>query len=344
MPNLPKTSTATPTVLSDISRQLRLRAPDRHVHGFYRPNLFYQVEICQDEAQRWDMLLSSLASTPEGRILVYAGTRQRCEDVAQELRRTYRDVGFYHAGMTTEQRREIQEQMDKRELRILVATNAFGMGVDYPDVRLVVHLQMPANVESLYQEMGRAGRDQKMARCLVLYSKRDRGLHAFFINQSTAESRVIQQRWQGLNAITEFIESNECRHGGILTYFRDSNRIQECGHCDVCAPKSEWMVRPPEPITRKQPKQSKLSKSSEENSFELKDSDAESRALILRDWRRRFAREKDLPAFMIFSDRTLRDMANKNPSSLEDLKSVYGMGPAKIEMFGFFVLEELGHA
>lgn len=346
-PILALTATATPPVLADISRQLRLKDPARHVHGFYRSNLFYQIEPCPDENHRWKMICAALDNTPEGRVLIYGGTRQKCEDLAARLQTLYLGVGFYHAGMTADQRRTIQEKLDNNELRILVATNAFGMGVDYPNVRLVVHIQLPANVESLYQEMGRAGRDQKMSRCLLLYSRKDRGLHAFFINQSKAESKVIQRRWSALNAITEFVESNECRHGGILTYFRDANRIQACGHCDVCAPNSEWIVRTPEeePLTiepglRPTPKRGKKTKS---HSEELLSPDAESRALILKDWRKRYARENDLPAFMIFSDRTLKDLANKNPSSLTGLQEVYGMGPAKIEMFGPLLLEELGY-
>jgi ATP-dependent DNA helicase RecQ len=246
VPILALTASATPAVLKDISCQLKLKDPVRHVHGFYRPNLFYQVEACPDGNHRWKMIRAAIDNTPDGRILIYGGTRQKCEDLAKQLQSLYQGVGFYHAGMTFERRRLIQEKMNQGELRILVATNAFGMGIDYPDVRLVMHIQLPASIESLYQEMGRAGRDQQMARCLLLHSRKDRGLHAFFISQSKAEARIVQQRWDALNTITEFVESQDCRHNGILTYFRDSNRIRMCGHCDVCAPDSKWVIHPSE--------------------------------------------------------------------------------------------------
>lgn len=341
VPILALTATATPTVLADIARQLDLKDPDRHVYGFYRPNLFYQIEHCRDDLHRLEFVKEAINKTPEGRVLIYAGTRQGCEDLATELAGSYKGVGFYHAGMTAGQRKDVQEGVDKRQLRILVATNAFGMGVDYPDVRLVIHVQMPANVESLYQEMGRAGRDQKFSRCLLLYCKKDRGLHSYFINQSKADSTNIRQRWNALNAITEYIESSECRHGGILTYFRDAKRIQSCGHCDVCSPKSDWKIVLPESKATIKVRRRGKGKT-DQLSLEL-GPEAESRALLLRDWRKSFARERDLPAFMIFSDRTLRDLAQKNPRSLKALESVYGMGPAKIELFGSLILRELGN-
>lgn len=340
VPILALTATATPTVLTDVARQLKLKDPDRHVYGFYRSNLFYQIEHCRDDAERLDFVREALNKTPEGRVLIYAGTRQGCEDLASDLAGSYKGVGFYHAGMSPLQRKEIQESVDARRLRILVATNAFGMGVDYPDVRLVIHVQMPANVESLYQEMGRAGRDQKLSRCLLLYCKKDRGLHSYFINQSKADANTIRQRWNGLNAITEYIESSECRHSGILTYFRDAKRIHSCGHCDVCAPKSEWKISVAP--SRASVKKKKARKSKIDQLTEPLGSEAESRALILKDWRKSFARERDLPAFMIFSDRTLKDIAQKNPRSLKALEGIYGMGPSKIEMFGSLILKELG--
>jgi ATP-dependent DNA helicase RecQ len=215
------------------------------------------------------------------------------------------------------------------------------MGIDYPDVRLVAHMQAPANIESLYQEMGRAGRDGLMSRCLLLYAKKDKGLHSFFINQSNAPEAVISQKWRSLDAIIQYIESSECRHGGILTYFRDHDRIEACGHCDICAPHSEWVVLRPESLSKRA--QTKLRKASKQQPGSIESPDAEARALVLRDWRKRFSRERDIPAFIVFSDRTLRDLANKNPKSLTELESIYGLGPAKIELFGSEVLRELGN-
>jgi ATP-dependent DNA helicase RecQ len=250
VPILALTATATPAVLSDMTKSLTLKSPEMHVHGFYRPNLFYQVSTCDNDAHKLEVLKSAIRRTPEGRIIVYCGTRQGTESLAEDL--TYflargasnlgAGVTYYHAGMEVERRTEIQKQLDRREIRILCATNAFGMGIDYPDVRLVVHFQMPPNIESFYQEMGRAGRDGKLSRCLLLYAKRDKGLHSWFITQSKAEASVISRRWRAFESMTDFAEGTQCRHAAILRYFRDSKQLQRCGHCDMCTPLSDWVV------------------------------------------------------------------------------------------------------
>lgn len=334
------TATATPQVLNDIVRSLGLRNPERHVHGFYRPNLFYQVASCENDEQKVEMIKSAIRRTSEGRILVYCGTRQGTETLATELAASFDGVGHYHAGLNAEERQATQKRMESGEVRILTATNAFGMGIDYPDVRLVAHYQMPANIESFYQEMGRAGRDGKMSRCLLLYSKKDKGLQSFFIQQSKAEPRVISAKWRALEAMTLFAEGGECRHAGILTYFRDSERIKRCGHCDICSPLSDWVV----PKSEVKARPTRIKKARDPERHETLIAGAEDRAEILREWRKRYSAENDLPAFMVFSNRTLIDLANKNPKSVEDLHRVYGFGPAKVEALGYLILQELDRA
>ena len=342
VPILALTATATPRVLTDIEKQLRIQKPERHVYGFYRPNLYYQVEICADDGVKLNLLKEAIRKNPEGRILVYSGTRNGCEELASALSESFDRVGYYHAGLGAQERKKTQEKLDREEIRIMVATNAFGMGIDYPDVRLVVHVQMPANIESLYQEMGRAGRDGKPSLCLLLYSKKDRGLHSYFITSAKAEPSIINQRWRSLEAITQFVESAECRHEGILTYFRDTDRIDHCGHCDICAPASVMKIAKPNEQNRAAVKPRVRKKPSRELAQQIESPEAEARALILRDWRKRFAKERDVPAFIIFSDKTLRDLASRNPRSLAELEKVYGLGPAKIELFGGDLLRELG--
>lgn len=344
VPILALTATATPPVQDDIARQLGLRRPDRHVHGFYRPNLYYQVEQCADDEMKMALLEEAVRKTPAGRVLIYCGTRQQSETLSGYLQARFEQVGFYHAGLSANEREDVQTKLDRNELRILVATNAFGMGINYPDVRLVVHYQMPANIESFYQEMGRAGRDGKESLCLLLFAKKDKGLQSFFIQQSSAAQSVISNRWDSLGAFMQFIEGGECRHAGILTYFRDAERIESCGHCDACAPNSPLRVIAQAPSSSSLKVKTRVRKTArplDKKSFILEDASAELRADHLRKWRKSYASEIDVPAFVVFSDRTLIDLANKNPKSLGEFAAVYGFGPTKTEVLGPRILREL---
>ena len=144
VPILALTASATPTVLADVAKNLMLQKPEKMVHGFYRSNLYYQVQVCTDDQEKTAMLLQALKQNPAGRVLIYCGTRKVTEDLAAFLEKSFSQVGYYHAGLNTEERNRMQQSYMDGELRILVATNAFGMGIDQPDVRLVVHYQMPA--------------------------------------------------------------------------------------------------------------------------------------------------------------------------------------------------------
>ena len=187
--------------------------------------------------------------------------------------------------------------------------------------------------------MGRAGRDGGESTCMLLYSKKDKGLHSYFIRQSEASDTNISQRWRALDAIISFAEGGECRHAGILTYFRDSQRIRECGHCDTCAPDSTRRVSTPSAaLVTWTKKSSKKRKTVDQGPL---DREEELRAEILKDWRKRYADEHDIPAFLVFSNKTLHELAKRNPQNLEELEAVHGFGPHKIEHLGQLVLEQL---
>jgi len=334
VPILALTASATPLVLEDIAKNLKLVDPEKRIHGFYRPNLYYQVETCAGEDEKRALLREALRKTPEGRIIIYSGTRRLTERLADVLQPEFKKIGFYHAGMSPEERTKTQELYQKSKLRILVATNAFGMGVDQADVRLVVHYQMPANIDSLYQEMGRAGRDGKDSTCLMLYAAKDKGLQSYFIINSNAPSSIKRSRRATLDAIVNYAEGGECRHAEILTYYKDSQRIERCGHCDTCDPESpRRIVMPVKEETAPLVSKPKKKTGSSATVLHL-DHDQEERFKTLKKWRKEKAQELDLPAFVIFSDQTLRHLAVNNPKDLEQLRETHGVGDAKLEKFG----------
>lgn len=345
VPVLALTASATPLVLDDISKNLGLKKPSRHVHGFYRPNLYYQVETCADDGDKLSFLLQGLRQNTEGKVIVYCGTRKTTEEVARFLAKSHRGVGFYHAGLSAEDRASIQDSYGAGKIRILAATNAFGMGVDHPDVRLVVHYQMPANIDSLYQEMGRAGRDGKPSTCLMLYAKKDKGLQSYFIDKSDAPAAIKASRWNTLDALVSYCEGGECRHGEILTYYQDSQRLDKCGHCDSCAPESTRKVSEPTDLVKgvnvSSRRKKKARRPRTSSSGEVMDGLEGERFAALKEWRKKKAKSLDIAAFMVFSDKTLRQMANERPTSLDALMQINGVGAAKLEAFGSEILNEL---
>ncbi len=334
IPVLALTATATRPVVGDIIRQLGMRKPDGFKGSFFRPNLHFTAQKKgQGRNTRADIL--GICRRHEGESgIVYCLSRKGVESTAAWLKLQGIKAAPYHAGLDAETRAATQDAFARDEIDVVVATVAFGMGIDKSNVRFVVHRDMPKSVEAWYQEIGRAGRDGLPSDCILMYSWADVIGYEAFLSGIEDESVRAATRRKTVEMF-DLADRRGCRHQAITAYLDE--RIEPCGgSCDHCRGTGlEVLVAPVKTIVSR-------GKATPSDAAPV---EAPADAALfdkLRALRKRIADEEGVPAYIVFSDAVLRQMAAHVPTSRPAMLALSGVGPVKMERYGERFLRVLG--
>ncbi len=321
VPIMALTATATPDVRQDVIKQLHLQDYQLFLSSFNRPNLSYEVFPKKDSLQ---LILSLLGNYKNQSVIIYCFSRNDTENLVGSLNRYGFNATAYHAGLSAKQRAENQNKFIHDEVNIMVATIAFGMGIDKPDVRLVIHHSLPKSIEGYYQETGRAGRDGLPARCVLLFSYADKFKHDYFLRhiRDDNEREKVQEN---LQRVVNYGDFSGCRRQFLLNYFHENYVKQNCGNCDGCNGRAP--IQMPEKKIRNF--LSVAVSSSPKSTIYDKALFEKLRVLRLQE-----AQKLHVPAYVIFGDKALMDMATKLPLNNVAFLDIYGVGNQKLTQFG----------
>ena len=339
------TATATAHVRDDIRTHLALRDPYEVTASFDRPNLYFATQraLPSEKPRR---LLELVLQEGNNAGIVYCSTTKQVDETARLLQSRGIRAAAYHAKLDADTRRRNQDDFLYDRVQVMVATNAFGMGIDKPNVRFVIHYNMPKDLESYYQEAGRAGRDGQPSRCTLLYSGTDVRTIRFFIDKeleadnglpADVKAEAARKAEERLKYMTFYSTTPKCLRGFLLEYFGEA-APKKCGNCSCClAAEQEAQLQLETSRRRAADNAHRLEKprrtKSTAGAAPLSEADEKLlNALYAR--RKWLAGKQNVPAFMVFSDATLREMVEKKPLSLDELLNISGVGEKKAARYG----------
>jgi ATP-dependent DNA helicase RecQ len=334
-PVLALTATATAEVTADIIGQLAMDRPASYRGSFFRPNLhLHAYKKSSDGPSTREQILRLVRARRGQSGIIYCLSRRATEQTADYLREHGIAALAYHAGMESDQRTRVQDKFRLDQADVVVATVAFGMGIDKSNVRYVIHRDMPRSIEGYYQEIGRAGRDGVPSDCVLFYSWADViGYERLLEQNPETTPEVLARHRQRVREMFRLAEWPECRHQALAAYFGES--IAACGaSCNVCAATDVVAESKPAPKKPKRRSPEAAGAGAPEPEAAPTPSDEEARFVALKALRRRIADAKHMPAYIVFSDATLIAMAELRPRTEQELLAIPGVGPRKLAAYG----------